>query len=211
MNAPHHRGHNGGGLSPSEQAKLWDHVRALEVLEEAAADIREDQNARRALAKADGFDKNVLAAILKRRKAGEGETRQADNLVRIYEEALREQGALPLEQTSQPAVPERRKIEDIAQELHGQALPDMPERPDVVKYDRARDVVVQTQKASASHLQRVLEVGYSAAAGFLAKMEEEGIVSKPDTVGVRRVLVDQDGQLSGTPKGDDLIVDNDPF
>lgn len=187
-------GHNGGGLSPEEQRKLWDHVRALEVLEEQKKDIAADISARKELAKADGFDKNVLAVVLKRRAAGDGETRKADNLLRMYEEGLLEQGVLPIEQTRQPAVPERRKLEDIAQEMHGQPLPEMPERPDVVAYDRARNVVLGTQKASASHLERVLEVTFLTATGFIKRMEEEGIVSAPNAVGTRTVLVDQDGQ-----------------
>lgn len=118
---PPHR-HNGGPLSDDDARKLWDHVRALENLEEQQADIRLDISARKELAKADGFDKNVLAIILKRRKAGEGETRAADTLLQLYEEALREQGILPLEQTRAPATP-RRTTEQIAQDLHGEAAP----------------------------------------------------------------------------------------
>jgi uncharacterized protein (UPF0335 family) len=124
MNAqsPPHR-HNGGPLNDDDAKKLWNHVRALENLDEQKADLNMDIKARKELAKADGFDTNVVAAILKRRKTGAGETSAADNLLQLYEEALREQGVLPLEatRTSQPA---RRSTEQIAQDLHGEDPPE---------------------------------------------------------------------------------------
>ncbi|MFD0804389.1 hypothetical protein ACFQZU_24150, partial [Streptomonospora algeriensis] len=60
----------------------------------------------------------------------EGETAAADSIIRIYEEGLRDQGALPLEQTRKPATPVRRPLEDIARDLHGEDLPPMPEKLD---------------------------------------------------------------------------------
>lgn len=125
---PLHR-HNGGPLSDEDRRKLWDHVRAMEVLDEQAIEVRLDIAARKSLAKQDGFDTNMIAVILKRRKAAEGETRAADDMIRVYKDGLRDQGALPLEQTRKPATP-RRPLQDIAEDLHGEALPDMPERPD---------------------------------------------------------------------------------
>jgi hypothetical protein len=82
-----------------------------------------DIKARKDLAKADGFDTNIVGAIVKRRKLGHGETRAADDLIRLYEEALEEQGALPLEQT-RTRQPQRRSTEQIAQELHGEDAPE---------------------------------------------------------------------------------------
>lgn len=134
---PHHR-HNGGPLSDHDRRKLWDHVRALEVLEEQAAEIRLDQKARRELAKNDGFDTNMIAVVLKRRKIGEGETMKADEMIRVYEDGLREQGALPLERTRQPATPPRRTVDEIAEALHGEAAPEMPEKADKTVEDAAR-------------------------------------------------------------------------
>lgn len=181
-------GHNGDGLSPEEQRKLWDHVRAREALNEQMEEIRLDVAARKELIKADGFDVNMVEAILKRRKNGEGETRKADNLIRMYEEGLREQGALPLEQTRATPAPTRRPIEDIARDLHGEALPEMPERPDIAEYNRVKAFVIETQKASVSQVQRIFELGYNAAARHMEQLERDGIVSRPDVVGVRTVL-----------------------
>ena len=126
---PAHR-HNGGPLSDDDRRKLWDHVRAREALNEQMEEVRLDISARKEIIKADGFDVNMVEMILKRRKAGEGETAAADSIIRIYEEGLRDQGALPLEQTRKPTAPVRRPLEDIARDLHGEDLPPMPEKLD---------------------------------------------------------------------------------
>lgn len=120
---PPHR-HNNGPLNDEDARKLWNHIRAFENLEEQKADLNLDVKARKELAKADGFDTNIVGAIVKRRKLGQGETSAADSLIRLYEEALEEQGALPLEQTRAHAS-QRRSTEQIAQELHGEDAPEM--------------------------------------------------------------------------------------
>lgn len=120
---PPHR-HNGGPLNDDDARKLWNHIRALENLEEQKADLNLDVKARKEIAKADGFDTNILAVILKRRKSGAGQTFAADTLLKLYEEALEEQGALPLEQTRKQRLPERRSTEEIAEDLHGEEAPE---------------------------------------------------------------------------------------
>lgn len=130
MNAPHR--HNGGPLSDEDARKLWGHIRALEVLDEQAQEIRDDTKARKDLAKADGFDTNIVAVIIKRRKIGAGETMAADSLMKLYEQALDEQGALPLEETRRPR-PERRTPDEIAQDLHGADLPEQEDPPPTVQ------------------------------------------------------------------------------
>lgn len=202
MSASHPHGHNGGGLSPEEQRKIWDHVRAIEVLEEQMDEVRLDIKMRKELVKADGFDTNIVAAIVKRRKAGEGETRAADSLIRMYEDGLREQGALPLEQT-RAAAPQRSTVEVIADRLHGLAAPEMPEknrggedRTDEQQYLDARKLVVEADKASTSWLQRQLQIGYNAAAKLIERMEAEGVVSRADATGRRVVLQNVDTRLS---------------
>ncbi|WP_294138377.1 GapR family DNA-binding domain-containing protein [Sphingomonas sp.] len=117
-------------MSDEDANKLWNHIRAREALNEQMEEVRLDIAARKEIIKADGFDVNMVELILKRRKAGEGETAAADSIIRIYEEGLRDQGALPLEQTRKPTTPVRRPLEDIARDLHGENLPPMPERVD---------------------------------------------------------------------------------
>jgi S-DNA-T family DNA segregation ATPase FtsK/SpoIIIE len=60
-------------------------------------------------------------------------------------------------------------------------------------YRKAVQTVAESQKASTSYLQRQLRVGYNNAARLIERMEKEGIVSAPDHVGRREVLVDPDG------------------
>lgn len=119
--------YNGEGptlLEAENARKLWNHIRALEALEEQKAEVAEDIKCRKEIVKADGFDTNIIGVILKRRKAGEGMTLAADNLLSLYETALRDQGALPLEQTRRPREAEERpSIAEVSVKLHGiQAL-----------------------------------------------------------------------------------------
>jgi S-DNA-T family DNA segregation ATPase FtsK/SpoIIIE len=61
-------------------------------------------------------------------------------------------------------------------------------------YARAIDIIASAQKASTSYLQRQLRVGYNNAARMIERMEADGFVSKPDHVGRREVLIDENGQ-----------------
>lgn len=62
-------------------------------------------------------------------------------------------------------------------------------------YDQAVAIVISTQRASISGVQRRLRIGYNRAANLLEKMEEEGVVSKMDASGQRSVLVKDNSQV----------------
>ncbi len=55
-------------------------------------------------------------------------------------------------------------------------------------FDRAVAIVHRDQKASTSYLQRRLSIGYNRAADLIERMEAEGLISAPDSVGRRRIL-----------------------
>lgn len=55
-------------------------------------------------------------------------------------------------------------------------------------YLQAQGLVLSSQKASTSWLQRQLRIGYNTAAKLIERMEADGLVSAPDHVGVRQVL-----------------------
>ena len=55
-------------------------------------------------------------------------------------------------------------------------------------YEQAKEVVLRDKKPTISYVQRRLGVGYNKAAGFIERMEQEGIVSAPDASGKRHVL-----------------------
>ncbi len=61
-------------------------------------------------------------------------------------------------------------------------------------FRKAIQVVAESQKASTSYVQRQLRVGYNSAARLIERMEAEGLVSRPDHVGRREVLIDTDGR-----------------
>jgi S-DNA-T family DNA segregation ATPase FtsK/SpoIIIE len=61
-------------------------------------------------------------------------------------------------------------------------------------YRKAVQTVAEAQKASTSYLQRQLRVGYNNAARLIERMEKDGVVSTPDHVGRREVLVDPEGR-----------------
>ncbi|HEY0011877.1 MAG TPA: DNA translocase FtsK 4TM domain-containing protein [Allosphingosinicella sp.] len=69
--------------------------------------------------------------------------------------------------------------------------------PEAQLFRKAVQTVAESQKASTSYLQRQLRVGYNNAARLIERMEKEGIVSVPDHVGRREVLVDPEGRPLG--------------
>ncbi len=71
-------------------------------------------------------------------------------------------------------------------------------------YDEAKEVVVQYQKASASLLQRRLQIGYARAARILDMLEEEGVVgpaegSKPREIRIEPATVGGTHSINSVP------------
>jgi len=57
---------------------------------------------------------------------------------------------------------------------------------------------------SISSVQRALRIGYNTAARHIDRMEEDGIVTAPNHLGRREVLIDRNGKRAkGHPRGDD--------
>lgn len=55
-------------------------------------------------------------------------------------------------------------------------------------YEQAKQYVVRDKKPTISYIQRRLGVGYNKAAGFMERMEAEGVVSPPDANNKRQIL-----------------------
>ena len=55
-------------------------------------------------------------------------------------------------------------------------------------YAQAKEYVVRDKKPTISYIQRRLSIGYNKAAGFMERMEQEGVVSTPDPNGKRHIL-----------------------
>ncbi len=56
-------------------------------------------------------------------------------------------------------------------------------------YDQAVQIVIETRRASISHIQRRLRIGYNRAANIVEAMQAAGVVSAMDGGGAREVLV----------------------
>lgn len=56
-------------------------------------------------------------------------------------------------------------------------------------YDYAVGVLIRTQRASTSFLQREMGITYLDAVALMERAEADGIVSKPNHVGKREVIV----------------------
>jgi len=65
--------------------------------------------------------------------------------------------------------------------------------PEERKYRQACQIVFESQKASASWLQRQMGVGYNTAAKWVERMEADGFVGPANHVGRREIYRDKDG------------------
>ncbi len=59
-------------------------------------------------------------------------------------------------------------------------------------YDQAVAIIMRDKKVSTSYIQRSLKIGYNRAADIIDKMEQEGLISQPNHVGKREILVGGD-------------------
>jgi S-DNA-T family DNA segregation ATPase FtsK/SpoIIIE len=60
-------------------------------------------------------------------------------------------------------------------------------------YDKALAIVAHERRATTSYIQRRLVIGYNRAARLIERMEEEGVISKPNHQGKREVLLPDHG------------------
>lgn len=62
------------------------------------------------------------------------------------------------------------------------------EAKDADLYTQAKECVLRDKKPTISYIQRRLQIGYNKAAGFMERMEQEGVVSAPDANNKRHIL-----------------------
>jgi S-DNA-T family DNA segregation ATPase FtsK/SpoIIIE len=68
------------------------------------------------------------------------------------------------------------------------------------RYEEAKGLVIELQKASASLLQRRMGLGYARAARMLDILESKGIIGPGDGAKPRQVYVAKDGSIIGGPQ-----------
>lgn len=81
--------------------------------------------------------------------------------------------------------------------------------PDDDLYHQAKEIVIQSGKASASLLQRRLRVGYARAARLLDMLEDQGVIGPGDGAKPREVLIGEARNIPGNPKtgGEEVLGD----
>jgi DNA segregation ATPase FtsK/SpoIIIE-like protein len=81
-----------------------------------------------------------------------------------------------------------------------------PEESSGVKRDpdfaRALEIIIANKQASASFLQRKMEIGYNKAARLIDQLYEAGAIGQMDGVKPRKVLVSSASQILGKKEGD---------
>jgi DNA segregation ATPase FtsK/SpoIIIE, S-DNA-T family len=60
-------------------------------------------------------------------------------------------------------------------------------------FDKAVQIVARDRKVSTSYIQRRLQIGYNRAARLIERMEEDGMISKPNHQGKREILLPEHG------------------
>lgn len=86
MTATHH---DARSLTKEEAVQLYEHIRAIESLEEEKKEISDDINERKTLCcEALPINKDVLNFVLKRRKAGRSTCGNFDTMLELVEEAI---------------------------------------------------------------------------------------------------------------------------
>ena len=55
-------------------------------------------------------------------------------------------------------------------------------------YEEAKNIILVDKKTSISYLQRKLQIGYNRSARIIEQLENEGILSAPNTKGIREIL-----------------------
>lgn len=79
----------------------------------------------------------------------------------------------------------------IVEEAVSEAPPPSRQGNDDPLYSEAVSLIASTQRASISSIQRHFKIGYNRAANIVEEMEEDGMISKPNSEGMREVYIQQ--------------------
>ncbi|MDP3301681.1 MAG: DNA translocase FtsK [Sulfuricurvum sp.] len=64
------------------------------------------------------------------------------------------------------------------------------EKPLDELYDEAKNIILTEQKTSISYLQRRLQIGYNRSASLIEQLEQNGILSAPNSKGNREIIIE---------------------
>lgn len=153
-------------------------IERVERLEEEKKGIGEDISAVYAEAKAVGYDAKIMRQIVRLRKMKPDDRREMDMLLDTYK------AALGIDSHAQTDMFREHDGRPVAAEAAPSPHASADER-----FAAALGLVVKHQTCSTSWLQRQLAVGYNTAARLVEQLEQHRVVSAPNHVGRREVLV----------------------
>ena len=99
-----------------------------------------------------------------------------------------------IEATLDEAVGEEESTESESAGASAREMVKADENADL--YKRAIEVIINTNRASVSHFQRKLNIGYNHAARLCDELEENGVVAPHSGAGPRTILMDQQQLLA---------------
>jgi DNA segregation ATPase FtsK/SpoIIIE-like protein len=112
---------------------------------------------------------------------------QIASIIEKYEEKLFEERKL-LEEERRLLTEDRAKsLLKIKKNIQKPELHEMKRQADENEYQLAKELVISSNTASTSFLQRRMRIGYGKASRIIDRLEEEGVISPLD--GIKRVIL----------------------
>lgn len=152
-------------------------IERIERLEEEKKGISDDIKDVYLEGKATGFDVKTMRNVVRLRKLEKNARMEASTLLALYLSAL----GMDEDEMGGLAAP--------MPQARAHSVSAVPSEDEAALYPQAVMLVTDNGKASASWLQRQLRIGYNSAAGLIERMEADGLISAPNHVGARMVLV----------------------
>jgi uncharacterized protein (UPF0335 family) len=186
-------------LGKNAQGQVRSIVDRVERLEAEKDAITEQIKEVYAEAKGNGFDAKILKRVVRKRKIDTAKRQEEEAVEDLYWEAL---GELPLFETvADREAADQSGIATVTLTMNdGSSASGTPDQlavavemvrgasEDEALYDQAVAIVRRDGKASASYVQRRLQLGYNRAAALMERMERDGVVGPPNHAGKREIL-----------------------
>ena len=145
-------------------------------------------------AKSLGFDSKILRKLIAQRKKDPAKVAEEQEVLDIYMHAM---GMLPFEEFAGKEEGNAAGNKELTRELgrqHGHIVEKVIAVDEL--YNDAKKIILRDGKATISYLQRSLQIGFIRAQAIMEALEENKIVSEPDHLGKRTILVTTIGPSS---------------
>lgn len=171
-----------GGTVAADELRLL--IERIDRLEDEKKGISDDIRDVYLEAKARGYDVKIMRQIRRLRKMDPNDRREMQAILETYLAALGMDGG-------------GGRTPDMFADHDGRPDPETPAASpgasEAERFQTALNLVVDHQNASTSWLQRQMRIGYHQASKLIEDLERHGVVSPPNHLGRRDVLVPPDG------------------